>query len=251
MNRHLGEDNDRSSSSSDADITRHNEYSKEGELVAKDEQYEKLDYPPAWKFEKWFPGGYSHGRMLKFKKPKNMYRAINFFAGIAIMFYGYDQGVMSQVNLNPDYQVRMKIAPIEGNSRNVAALGGIVSVYYGGTLIGALVAGSLADRMGRIKAVVFGSIWALLGAVLQASAYNITWMCCARVISGVGVGAIDCVIPVWSAEVSSHSARGAFLAIEFFMVGARELRAGSDILTGLDRTLAVSPWHTGSNSSPT
>ncbi|KAL9043346.1 MAG: hypothetical protein Q9214_003461, partial [Letrouitia sp. 1 TL-2023] len=142
---------------------------------------------------------------------------------------------MSQVNLNPHYQELMGIAPIEGiaysslfqsvqennlcigNQRNVAALGGIVAVYYGGTLIGALVAGSLADRCGRIKAVVFGSLWALLGAVLQASAYNITWMCCARVIAGVGVGAIDCVIPVWSAEVSSHSARGAFLAIEFFM----------------------------------
>ena len=103
------------------------------------------------------------------------------------------------------------------NSRNVAAEGGIVAVYYGGTLIGALIAGSLADRCGRIKAVVFGSMWALLGAVLQASAYNIAWMCCARVIAGVGVGAIDCVVPVWSAEVSSHSARGAFLAIEFFM----------------------------------
>ena len=104
------------------------------------------------------------------------------------------------------------------NSRNVAAEGGIVAVYYGGTLIGALIAGSLADRAGRIKAVVFGAMWALLGAVLQASAQNIAWMCCARVIAGVGVGAIDCVIPVWSAEVSSHSARGAFLAIEFFMV---------------------------------
>lgn len=113
---------------------------------------------------------------------------------------------------------------ISGNQRNVAALGGIVAVYYIGTLIGALVAGSLADRCGRIKAVVFGAMWALLGAVLQASAYNITWMCFARVIAGVGVGAIDCVIPVWSAEVSSHSARGAFLAIEFFMVrsGATE-----------------------------
>ena len=30
-------------------------------------------------------------------------------------------------------------------------------------------------------------------------------------------GAIDCVIPVWSAEVSSHQARGAFLAFEFFL----------------------------------
>ncbi len=152
------------------------------------------------------------------------------------MFFGYDQGVMSQVNLNPDYLMHMGIYPTEGrrsnygnsiyvlanfksgNPRNVAALGGIVSVYYGGTLIGALIAGSLADRCGRIKAVVFGAMWALLGAVLQASAYNITWMCCGRVIAGVGVGAIDCVIPVWSAEVSSHGARGAFLAIEFVMV---------------------------------
>lgn len=66
-------------------------------------------------------------------------------------------------------------------------------------------------------------MWALLGAALQASAYNIAWMCLARVISGVGVGAIDCVIPVWSAEVSSHAARGAFLAIEFFMVGSRSM----------------------------
>ena len=126
-----------------------------------------------------------------------------------------------------------------GNSRNVAAEGGIVSVYYGGTLIGALIAGSLADRAGRIKAVVFGSMWALLGAVLQASAQNIAWMCCARVIAGIGVGAIDCVIPVWSAEVSSHSARGTFLAVEFFMVRQPSV-ATSLIWLTRTRILAVS-----------
>ena len=202
---------------------------------AKDEDHVDINYPPPWKWERYFVGGYSQSRMFKFKKPKTMYTAINLFAGVAIMFYGYDQGVMSQVNLNEDYWNHSEDTPIleekEGanastvginspkdNSRNVAAEGGIVAVYYGGTLIGALIAGSLADRAGRIKAVVFGSLWALVGAVLQASAQNIAWMCCARVIAGVGVGAIDCVIPVWSAEVSSHSARGAFLAIEFFMV---------------------------------
>lgn len=34
--------------------------------------------------------------------------------GVAIMFYGYDQGVMSQVNLNPDYQTHMGINPVKG-----------------------------------------------------------------------------------------------------------------------------------------
>ncbi|KAL9632737.1 MAG: hypothetical protein Q9204_003672 [Flavoplaca sp. TL-2023a] len=126
------------------------------------DNYENLNYPEPWKFES------------------------GSLAGVAIMFYGYDQGECRN-NLNPHYQELMGIAPIEGNSRNVAALGGIVSVYYGGTLIGALIAGSLADRMGRIKAVVFGCLWALLGAVFQASAYNITWICFGQVISGVGV----------------------------------------------------------------
>lgn len=34
--------------------------------------------------------------------------------GFAICFYGYDQGVMSMVNLNPDYQKLMGIYPLEG-----------------------------------------------------------------------------------------------------------------------------------------
>ena len=70
---------------------------------AKDENHHDINYPPPWKWEKFFIGGYSQSRMLKFKKPKTMYTAINLFAGVAIMFYGYDQGVMSQVNLNEDY----------------------------------------------------------------------------------------------------------------------------------------------------
>ena len=208
---------DQSPSSSESDVAKDAGMS-EKTPANQDGEFDNLNYPAPWKYEKWFPGGHNKNRMIKFKSPKTMYKTINLFAGVAIMFYGYDQGVMALVNLNPEYQRVMGINPIEGNQRNVAAEGGIVAVYYCGTLIGALVAGSLADRMGRIKAVVFGALWALLGAVLQASAYNITWMCCARVIAGVGVGSIDCVIPVWSAEVSSHSARGAFLAIEFFMV---------------------------------
>lgn len=83
--------------------------------------------------------------MLKFKKAKTYYWAINLLAGLAILFYGYDQGyalqltfsissnltvcsVMSLVNLNEDYLKKMGIYPTTGNQRNTAALGGIVAV---------------------------------------------------------------------------------------------------------------------------
>ncbi|KAL2057086.1 hypothetical protein ABVK25_002825 [Lepraria finkii] len=236
-----------SPSSSDTEVakdTRNVTMKEDAANYTKEDKSDNIEYPPPWKWEKFFIGGYNQRRMFKFKKPKKMYTAINLFAGVAIMFYGYDQGVMSQVNLNEDYWNHMGINPITGNQRNTAAEGGIVSVYYGGTLIGALIAGSLADRAGRIKAVVFGSIWAFLGAVLQASAQNITWMCCARVIAGVGVGAIDCVIPVWSAEVSSHSARGAFLAIEFFMnIGGLALAYWIEYFAYLNPNMSMA-WRT-------
>ena len=79
---------------------------------AKDEDHVDINYPPPWKWERYFVGGYSQSRMFKFKKPKTMYTAINLFAGVAIMFYGYDQGVMSQVNLNEDYWNHSEDMPI-------------------------------------------------------------------------------------------------------------------------------------------
>ncbi|KAG1813792.1 hypothetical protein EV424DRAFT_1415628 [Suillus variegatus] len=177
---------------------------------------ENVPVTPEWWMSKYLPS-YSATRMFKFRNPNSYNWANNLFAGLAILFYGYDQGVMSQVNLNEDYLKLMGIYPTTGNSRNLAALGGIVSVYYGGSLIGALLGGSIADRSGRITAIILGVIVSIIGATFQASAMNITWMCCARVVTGLGVGAIDAVIPVWSSEVSSHTARGSFLAIEFFL----------------------------------
>ena len=43
-------------------------------------------------------------------------------------------------------------------------------------------------------------------------------MLCARVINGVGTGFLNAIVPVWSAEVASHSSRGAFIAFEFTLI---------------------------------
>ncbi|KAH7925932.1 hypothetical protein BV22DRAFT_1033432 [Leucogyrophana mollusca] len=198
---------------------------------------------PEWWMSKYLPG-YSAKRMLKFKNPRSYYWAINLLAGLAILFYGYDQGVMSQVNLNENYLQLMGIYPTTGNSRNLAALGGIVSVYYGGSLIGALIGGEIADRSGRITAIILGVMTSIVGAIFQTSAMNITWMCCARVVTGLGVGAIDAVIPVWSSEVSSHQARGSFLAIEFFLnIGGLALAYWIEIFTSYSSN-QVMAWRT-------
>ena len=162
---------------------------------------------------------------------------INCLAGLSILFFGYDhlikrilglvtdivvsydQGMMGGVNSAYDYYTRMGFAhkgedggPVVTNS---LLQGGIVSVYYLGTLVGCLIGGSIGDRYGRIKAIFVGASVAVIGATLQTSAMNVEWMICARLVNGWGTGILNAIIPVWATETAEHKSRGQFIAIEF------------------------------------
>lgn len=147
------------------------------------------------------------------------------FSSTAIALYGYDQGMMSLINTNRSYLRTMGIA---GDS---PIIGIIVSVYYLGCAIGAVIASSWADGRGR-KQSIFGCLaTTAVGNLLMftsglnlkggsSSSWNggaIACMLTGRVIMGLGVGGIDSVIPVYSSELSSDGARGRALAQEFQM----------------------------------
>ncbi|KAJ5357307.1 hypothetical protein N7541_004465 [Penicillium brevicompactum] len=147
---------------------------------------------------------------------------INCVAALSILFFGYDQGMMSGVNNAKDYidlmgfgytkMVDGEPTPVVTNS---LLQGGIVSVYYLGTLVGGLFGGWLGDRTGRIKTIGAGAIWAIVGAALQCSAMNHNWMICARMVNGIGTGILNAIVPVWATETAEHTSRGQFIAIEF------------------------------------
>jgi sugar porter (SP) family MFS transporter len=169
-------------------------------------------YEPESKLSKYIPGGYSPARCLPLKGRKMMY-AILALAGTAIIFFGYDASVMSQVNTNDNYLGLM--GADNGTNRDAAAIGGIVSIWFGGFAIGALMVGSYADKIGRLKTIQVGCIWGILGAALQASAQNLTWMMFARIIGGIGCGHLNTVVPIWTSELADPHLRGAFVAVEF------------------------------------
>ena len=91
---------------------------------------------------------------------------------------------MGGVNTAVDYyQTTMKFGHKDPSTGapvidNTLLQGGIVSIYYLGTLIGCLIGGSFGDRYGRIKTIALGAGWAVIGATLQTSAQNHTWMIC-------------------------------------------------------------------------
>lgn len=152
---------------------------------------------------------------------------INAVCCTAIFFFGYDQGMMSGVNNTPDYvelmNIGTKVPPDHQNSHytvhvtNQARLGGIVAVYYLGTLFGGILAAWLSEKYGRINGVRMACAWVLVGAALQASAQNMNWMICSRTITGLGTGSLNAAIPVYSAETADYDVRGTSIAVEFFL----------------------------------
>ncbi|KAF3761917.1 general substrate transporter [Cryphonectria parasitica EP155] len=146
--------------------------------------------------------------------------AINSIAALSIFFFGYDQGMMGGVNTAKDYVQLMGFGYVDEDTGTVVTTdallkGGIVSVYYLGTLFGCLLGGWVGDKVGRVRTIALGALWAVVGASLQCSSQNHKWMICARAVNGIGTGILNSIVPVWATETAEHTSRGQFVAIEF------------------------------------
>ncbi|KAJ5669757.1 hypothetical protein N7462_010827 [Penicillium macrosclerotiorum] len=139
--------------------------------------------------------------------PRQLNLTIQIFSLISIFFEGYDQGVMGGVNASPSYVTEVGIGKPDGTVTDRTHQGGIVSVYYLGAIFGCFAGGWLADKIGRINGLLAGSLFALVGGALQAASQNSNFMICARVVTGIGTGALTGITPVLVSETSSANHR--------------------------------------------
>ncbi|KJX93412.1 MFS monosaccharide transporter like protein [Zymoseptoria brevis] len=159
-------------------------------------------------------------RVAKHLEKSRLLLGINSVAALSIFFFGYDQGMMGGVNNAKHYIDLMGFGYVDPITKDPIITdsllqGGIVSVYYLGTLVGCLLGGWVGDKVGRVKTIALGAVWAIFGACLQCSAMNANWMICARLVNGIGTGILNAIVPVWATETAEHTSRGQFVAIEF------------------------------------
>lgn len=86
--------------------------------------------------------------------------------------------------------------------------GTVVAIYTLGCLIGALGIARIANRIGRRPSLIVGAVIAALGMIIQATSFSLAQLVVGRIISGVGNGAINAVVPVWQSECSAPKNRG-------------------------------------------
>ncbi|RGP81175.1 hypothetical protein FLONG3_712 [Fusarium longipes] len=139
---------------------------------------------------------------------------INIVASTALIFEGYNQGVLGTVSETPGF-IDMADIGSNGVVTNSTKQGGLLAGYYFGGMCGCFLGGYVGDKIGRKRGVLVGTIFGILGAALMASSINSNMFLCARIISGLGIGFINAIVPPWVSELSEAHDRGSSFSLVF------------------------------------
>ncbi|KAG6208990.1 hypothetical protein E4U35_007804 [Claviceps purpurea] len=135
------------------------------------------------------------------------------FASFGGIFFGYDSGYINGV-----LGSKIFIEAVEGVGQTAVSESNtslIVSILSCGTFFGALIAGDLADFIGRKWTVILGCVIYALGCVVQmitSPDHALGPIVAGRIIAGLGVGFESAVVILYMSEICPRKVRGALVA---------------------------------------
>ncbi|MCJ1428246.1 hypothetical protein MMC29_006154 [Sticta canariensis] len=140
--------------------------------------------------------------------------AFSAFGGI---FFGYDSGYISGVmGMNYFIEHFQNLDPsLAGQKEFVLAAWKkslITSILSAGTFFGAIIAGDLADFVGRRTTIIAGCFVFIVGVILQTASTTLALLVVGRLIAGFGVGFVSAIIILYMSEVAPKRVRGAIVS---------------------------------------
>jgi SP family sugar:H+ symporter-like MFS transporter len=142
------------------------------------------------------------------------------FVSMGGFIFGYDTGQISGFLGMAEFQRRFgqKSSNLVTNPSgyyfsNVRS-GLIVALLSIGTLMGALIAGPVADKIGRKWSIFFWCLILHVGLIVQMTSGNHKWyqIVVGRWIAGLGVGALSLLVPMYQSESAPKQIRGALIS---------------------------------------
>lgn len=127
------------------------------------------------------------------------------FASIGGIFFGYDSGYINGVNGSAAFY-----KAVEGQDATKLLASNqslIVSILSAGTFFGALIAGDVAEYIGRKWTVVMGCFIYTLGVIVQVAttpnSSALGTIVAGRLIAGIGVGFESAIVILYMSEIVS------------------------------------------------
>ncbi|KAH6698269.1 putative glucose transporter rco-3 [Leptodontidium sp. MPI-SDFR-AT-0119] len=140
------------------------------------------------------------------------------FASFGGIFFGYDSGYINGVLGSPIF-IRA-VEGLNGDGSTPDALSSshqslVVSILSAGTFFGAIIAGDVADRIGRKWTVILGCLIYMIGIVIQmitGVGDALAVIVVGRLVAGVGVGFESAIVILYMSEICPKAVRGALVA---------------------------------------
>lgn len=121
------------------------------------------------------------------------------------LLFGYDWVVIG--GAKPFYEVFFGIE----NSPSLQGLA--MSIALAGCLVGAMVSGSLADRIGRKPLLILSAFIFLVSAYATGAFDAFTYFLVARFIGGIAIGIASGLSPMYIAEIAPSHVRGKLVSL--------------------------------------
>lgn len=83
-----------------------------------------------------------------------------------------------------------------------------------GAWVGTLINGYLADAVGRRVCAVIASGVFIVGVIVQACTESADYVYAGRFVTGLGVGSLSMIVPLYNAELAPPEVRGALVAVQ-------------------------------------
>ncbi|KAK4899543.1 hypothetical protein LTR27_003276 [Elasticomyces elasticus] len=131
------------------------------------------------------------------------------FASFGGLLYGYQQGVLGQALVMNSF---IRQFPDVHNS--ATATGWLTSILQLGGWAGALFSGVLSEVFSRKHTIFAGAVWSVLGSYLCAGASTSAYLYAGRFFTGIGVGTLSAVGPLYNAELAPPEVRGFLIALQ-------------------------------------
>ncbi|KAI9008892.1 general substrate transporter [Phycomyces nitens] len=131
--------------------------------------------------------------------------------------FGFDLGVVGGLLIAPSFLSYFGIDP-NNKEQEANISGNVVSILQVGCLIGALLATSTADRLGRKYSIIIAAAIFTIGGIVQVIGYSLAVLYVGRLVAGLGVGALSMLVPIYVAEVAHHKHRGFLGGLWMFFI---------------------------------
>ncbi|KAI0462614.1 hypothetical protein LJB42_004110 [Komagataella kurtzmanii] len=132
----------------------------------------------------------------------------SFLVSLGVFLFGYDQGVMSGI-------ITGKYFKQQFNNPSSAMIGTTVAILEIGAFFSSLTVGRVGDIIGRRRTIRYGAFIFVVGGLLQTAASNLKVLIAGRIISGIGVGLLSTIVPMYQAEISPSHNRGKLACAQF------------------------------------